>query len=182
MESVLITLCVILVAYFAYIYNKLTRQRNLVAEAWSGIEVQLKRRSDLIPNLVELVKGYGKHERETFENVISLRARSEAANEPAEKEKIEKDVARGIKTVLALVEDYPELKADKNFRELQSTLTEVEDNIQYARRYYNGTVRDMNILVQSFPSNLIARQFGFSEKPFFEIEYATERKTPDIDF
>lgn len=150
------------------LYNRLVQSRNLLREGWSGIDVQLKRRADLVPALVEVVKGYSGHEQKALQDVTALRK--------------PQDVVGGLKQVLALVESYPDLKADKNFLELQNNLTEIEDNLQYARRYYNGCARNYNIKVQSFPGNLVAKAFGFKEEPYFEVEYATERKIPDVAF
>ena len=168
--------------YGIYLYNKLIRQRFLVKEGWSGVDVQLKRRHDLIPNLVELVKAYASHEKETLEHVTELRSQSEKTTNIKEKGAIEKNLAFDVKKVIALVEAYPDLKADKNFRELQENLVEIEDQLQYSRRYYNGTVRDHNTTVESFPANLLANFLGFESADFFEIEYVTEREKPDVDF
>ncbi|MEJ5349899.1 MAG: LemA family protein [Desulfosoma sp.] len=151
------------------IYNRLVRAKNLVEEAWSGIDVQLKRRTDLIPNLIETVKGYMQHERGVLDQVTRLRARSLAAGSVEERASAEGAMSRALGALFALAENYPDLKANQNFLELQSTLTGIEEQIQLARRYYNGTVRDLNILVESFPSNLLASAFGFRKAPFFEI-------------
>jgi LemA protein len=163
-------------------YNLLVRGRNLVSEAWSGIDVQLKRRHDLIPNIVECVKAYSAHERELFEKVTESRAASLAAGAIPARTEAENAVTGQLKALLGVAEAYPELKANTNFLELQSTLSKVEDDIQYARRYYNAVVRDYNIRVQSFPGVIIARAFGFEARDYFEIEYATERQTPDAKF
>jgi LemA protein len=179
-----IFLCILacILALVTYYYNKLVSLKNIVAEGWSGIDVQLKRRHDLIPNLVEIVKGYAGHEKETFEEVVRLRGESRQTNDPADKSLLENNISTDLKKIFALVEAYPNLKADANFRKLQDTLVEVEDSLQFSRRYYNGAVRAFNTLVQSFPSNLIARLFAYQPMKFFELEYATERKTPDISF
>jgi LemA protein len=177
--KLLILLCIPLL-YGIFLFNKLVRLKNLIQEAWSGIDVQLKRRHDLIPNIVEMVKGYAKHEKTTLEEVVELRNKSEAESNPKEKQDIENNLTSSLKKLLILVEDYPDLKADKNFLQLQETLIEVEDNLQYARRYYNGTVRNLNSIVEAFPSNLIAQSFGFKRYEFFEIDFATERKSPEI--
>ena len=171
----------LVVVFDVVVYNRLIRTRNLVAEAWSGIDVQLKRRHDLIPNLVEAVKGYGQHERTLFEDVAQKRSDAIGAGTPSEKGQAESELTRQVKSLFAVAEAYPDLKASSNFIELQKGLTEVEDQIQYARRYYNGAVRDYNILVQSFPNNLLAKPLGFQSKEFFEIELATEREAPKVD-
>ena len=171
----------VLLGYSLYIYNRFVTLNTRVHEAWSDIDVQLKLRHDLIPNVVETVKSYGEYEQETLEEITTLRTQSQQVSRPSEKQGIEGGISQDLKKIIALAEAYPDLKADKNFRHLQQTLTEVEDKLQYARRYYNGTVRDFNILVQSAPSNLIANMFGYESKEFFEIEYATERANPEID-
>jgi LemA protein len=156
-------------ALFAVLlFNRLVRDRNLLKEAWSGIDVQLKRRADLVPALVEVVKGYAKHEQNLLTDVTKLRTPHQ--------------VVEGLKGIFALVENYPQLKADKNFLDLQKNLSDVEDDLQYARRYYNGCVRNYNTRVQTFPSLLLAKPFGFKEEFFFEVEYVTERKNPDVAF
>lgn len=165
-----------------FIFNRLIRYKTLMREAWSGIDVQLKRRHDLIPNIMEAVKGYMQHERNLFEQVASLRSRIASSATVKEKNETENTLSSALKTVFALAENYPELKANQSFLKLQTSLSETEDQIQLARRYYNGTVRNYNILAESFPSNLVAGVFGFKPAGFFEIEYATERQTPDIKF
>jgi LemA protein len=157
-----------LVLMLVFLFNRLVRDRNLLKEAWSGIDVQLKRRADLVPALVETVKGYARHEQQLFTDVAKIRTPHE--------------VVEGLKQIFALVESYPELKADKNFLDLQKNLVDVEDNLQYARRYYNGCARNYNTRVQTFPSLLVAKPFGFREEPFFEVEYVTERRNPDVAF
>jgi len=164
------------------IFNKLVKNRNLVLEGWSGIDVQLKRRYDLIPNLVETVKGYAGHEKEVLEKVVELRNSAAQAQTASEKAPLENMLTQTLRQLFALAEAYPDLKANQNFLDLQGQLAEIEEQIQFARRYYNGTARDMNILVQSFPSNLIARSFSFNEADYFEIELATERETPKVQF
>ncbi|MCF6263299.1 MAG: LemA family protein [Xanthomonadales bacterium] len=160
------------------IYNKLIRQRNILAEAWAGIDVQLTRRFDLIPNLVELVKAYKEYEAGTLEEIVRLRADT---NTPVQQRGANESLISGqIKKLIAVAEAYPDLKADKNFRQLHEALVEVEDHLQYARRYYNGAVRDNNILVESFPSNLLATTFGFKIADFFEIELASQRQAVEV--
>jgi len=174
---------IVLIALWAVaIFNKLVKNRNLVLEGWSGIDVQLKRRYDLIPNLVETVKGYAGHEKEVLARVVELRNSAAQAQTASEKAPIENMLTQTLRQLFALAEAYPDLKANQNFLDLQGQLSEIEEQIQFSRRYYNGTARDMNILVQSFPSNLIARSFGFAEADYFEIELATERETPKVEF
>ena len=174
---------IVLVALWAVaIFNKLVKNRNLVLEGWSGIDVQLKRRYDLIPNLVEAVKGYAGHEKETLEKVVELRNSAAQAETASEKAPIENMLTQTLRQLFALAEAYPDLKANQNFLDLQGQLSEIEEQIQFSRRYYNGTARDLNILVQSFPSNLIASSFGFKEADYFEIELTTEREAPKVQF
>ncbi len=161
-------------------YNSLIRHRNMVREAWSGIDVQLKRRSELIPNLVETVKGYSRHEQQLFENIVDTRSKSIQAGLIPEKLTTENQLTGMIKHLFAIAESYPELKANQNFLELQRQLVEIEDQLQYARRYYNGTVRDYNIQIESFPSNLAAKTFGFKKEDYFELTLVTERETPEV--
>jgi len=166
------------------IYNRLVKQRNLLEEGASGIDVQLKRRADLIPNLLETVKGYMAHEKGTLEEVTRLRTSSlEAGSKGMEaKGRTEGMLGAALGRLFAVAENYPELKADRNFADLQATLEEIEEQVQLARRYYNGTARNMNILVQSFPSNILARAFGFDTAEFFEIDAPEDREVPRVDF
>ena len=164
------------------IYNRLVRQRNRVLEGWSGIDVQLKRRHDLIPNLVATVKGYARHEEGVLTKVTELRNSAVNAKGTGEKIALETALTQQLRQLFALAEAYPDLKANQNFLDLQNRLSEIEEHLQLARRYYNGTARDMNILVQSFPSNLIAGSFGFKEAEFFEIELDEQRETPEVSF
>ena len=164
------------------IYNGLVRQKNLVAEAWSGIDAQLKRRADLIPNLVETVKGYAAHERETFDALTKLRTAGQAQGSVADRAQTETAIAIGVERVLAVAEAYPELKASANFQSLQTALADTEDQIQLARRYYNGTVRDYNVRIEQFPSSLIAGLGAFTPAPFFQIEKDSDRQAPGAEF
>lgn len=174
---------VALLAVWAMIdYNLLVRARNMTSEAWSGIDVQLKRRHDLIPNLIDSVKAYSSHERDLFEGLSENRAKSMGTEAIPAKGQVENALSGQLKSLLAVAEAYPDLKASTNFLGLQKSLTEVEDQIQYARRYYNAVVRDYNIRVQSFPSLIPAKLFGFQPADFFEIELATEREAPDAKF
>lgn len=165
------------------IYNKLVRLRNTVESSWSDIDVHLKKRYDLVPNLVETVKGYATHERTVLENVTAARSQAMQAGSPEEKAAAENMFRSTLKTLFAVAEAYPDLKANANFTQLQSQLRDIEDNIEYARRYYNAVVRDYNTLTESFPSNLVASRFGFHKREFFELESAaTERSPVKVDF
>ena len=156
-----------------WIYNRLVTLRTRVDNGWSQIDVQLRRRADLIPNLVETVKGYAAHERELFERVTEARARSLGASGVADQADAENQVSAGLRQLLAVVENYPDLKANQNFLALQEELIGTESKIAYARQFYNDQVMRLNTLIQSFPSSLVARAFGFQERPFFEIEEGT---------
>lgn len=164
------------------LYNALVRKRNMVEEAWSGIDVQLKRRNDLIPNLVATVKGYASHEKSTLEEVVQLRNQAQSAQSVTETAQAQGMLGAALGKLFALAENYPDLKANTTFLELQSTLAEIEEQIQMARRYYNGAARELNISVESFPSNLIAGRFGFTKADFFELESETERAVPEVAF
>lgn len=177
-----ITLIIIVAAigWLIWTYNRFIKRKNQVMEAWSGIDVQLKRRANLIPNLIETVKGYAGHERTTLEDVTKLRTGPNAS--VAERSNEESKVTQTVRNLLAVAEEYPDLKANTNFLDLQSNLNGIEEQIQSARRYYNGAVRRWNTLIESFPSNLIARIFKFALAEYFEIELATERAVPKVDF
>ena len=164
------------------IYNKLVRLRNMVEEGWSGIDVQLKRRANLIPNLMETVKGYMVHERELLARVTKLRTQSLDERNVAEKARLEGQISSSLANVLAVAEGYPDLKANQNFLELQTELADIEDQIQMARRYYNGTVRNLNIQVESFPGNMVAEKFKFTKAEFFELDDPAERAVPEMKF
>lgn len=161
-------------------YNRFVRLRNMVSEGWSGIDVQLKRRSNLIPSLVETVKGYMGHERGLLSEITNLRSRSLQAQKIGDKGAVETALTRKLGDFFAVAEGYPELKASRNFLELQNELTDIEDQIQLARRYYNGTVRNLNIAVESFPSMIVARLFRFAQAEFFAIDDDAERAVPLI--
>jgi LemA protein len=179
---VLIGLIVLVVAYLIYIYNSLVTNKNLVAEGWSGIDVQLKRRADLVPNLVETVKGYASHEDKLFRDIAELRAKSIAGGSVADQSAVGQAMSAALGRLFAIAEAYPELKADANFRDLQDKLSGVEDEIQLSRRYYNGAVRNLNTLIESFPSNVVANSFKFLKAEFFEIGDAAQREAPKVDF
>jgi LemA protein len=179
---ILLGILAAVVLYAISIYNRLVKNKNLVDEGWSGIETQLKRRANLIPNLVETVKGYAEHEREALEAVTGLRAQAMSTTDVTARGRKEGELTAALGRLFAVAEAYPDLKANENFIGLQDDLSETEDQIQLARRYYNGTVRNMNILVESFPSNLIANNFSFVKATFFEIENDTDRAVPKVAF
>jgi len=162
------------------LFNRMVRYRNRVREAWSGIDVQLKRRHNLVPRLVEAVKAYAAHERAVLEEVTRVRSETEAARDFGETEASEERLSRSLRPLLALVEAYPDLKANQSFLNLQQELVETEDMLQMARRYYNGSVRDFNTLIEMFPGNIVAGLFHFEPRDFFEIETATERLAPQV--
>ncbi len=180
--AVILALVVLLAFYAIAIYNRLVKLKNLVAEAWSGIDVQLKKRYDLIPNLVETVKGYAAHEKETFENVTRARAAAQQATTVEGHQAAEKNLSGALMNLIAVAERYPDLKANTNFLDLQAQLSQVEGDIEKSRRYYNGNVREQNTLIESFPSNIIATMFGFVKSVFFELENVAERKAPQVKF
>jgi len=179
--AILVVLLLVCGAIVVGIYNGLVRGRILVREGFSGIDVQLKRRHDLIPNLVSTVEGYADFERSVLEDVTRLRAQAMGDQTIAEKQRDENALSGALKTLFALAENYPDLKASANYLDLQQRLAGIEDELQQSRRYYNGTVRDFNTRVASFPSNLIARMFGFQEAEFFELESLAEREVPKVD-
>ncbi len=179
MWELLIVLVVVIVA--VGMYNGLVRLREQADAAWADIDVQLKRRHDLIPNLVETVKGYATHEKETLERVVQARSSAMSAQGPAAKAQAENMLSGALKSLFALSESYPQLQAAGGFRDLQSTLSEIEDHIAQARRYYNAVVRDYNTKAQTFPSVIVARTFGFSEREFFETA-EDEKAVPEVHF
>lgn len=172
----------ILVLWIIFIYNRLVTLRNRVKEAWSDIEVQLKRRYNLIPNLVETVKGYASHEKEVFEKVTQARTKAIGAQNLKEKAVAENMLSSTLKSLFAVAENYPQLRSSENFQKLQEELTDAEDKIQAARRFYNGNVRDFNIKIESFPSNIIAKIFNFKKVEFFEIKEEAEKDVPKLKF
>lgn len=180
---VILIIIAILIVSIISIYNKLVKLRNMVKSSWSDIDVQLKKRFDLVPNLVETVKGYASHEKTVFEKVTEARSLAMKANSPGEMAKAENMLRDTLKTLFALAEAYPELKANENFSKLQTQLQELENSIEYARRYYNAVVRDYNILIESFPSNLIASRFNFKQAELFQLEAPEiERKPVKVSF
>lgn len=172
----------IIVLWAIIAYNGLISRRNRVSESWSGIDVQLKRRRDLIPNLVETVKGYAQHEKTTLDAVIQARNQAMAASGPEEAAAAENMVTGTLRQLFALGEAYPDLKANQNFLSLQSDLADTEDKIQAARRIYNANVRDFNTRLQTIPTNIIGNIAGFSESPFFEIEDPADREVVNVSF
>lgn len=178
MEWIILAVLAIAVVWFIFSYNRFVRLITRAKEAWSDIEVQMKRRYDLIPNLVNTVKGYATHEREAFENVTKARAEALSAQGPAESAKAENALTGALRTVFAVAEAYPDLKANQNFLELQRELSDTENKIQASRRFYNGNVRDLNIATDSFPSNIVAKMFGFSKMEFFDLDDQAEAREP----
>ncbi|MBO6890700.1 MAG: LemA family protein [Roseibium sp.] len=166
------------------LYNALVKKRQMVEEGWSGIDVQLKRRANLIPNLVETVKGYASHEQDTLNEVTELRAKVSGmtGDDVAGRAKVEGALSQALGRLFAVAEAYPDLKASQNFSDLHQSLDEIEDAIQMARRYYNGAVRALNVAVESFPSNLIANQFKFEKAEYFEIDDEADRAVPKVSF
>jgi LemA protein len=168
--------------WFVFTYNGLVRLRNQVKNAWSQIDVQLKRRYDLIPNIVETVKGYAAHEKETFERVIQARQRGIDASTVKQQQEAENMITGALRQLFALSEAYPNLKANENFLALQEELASTENKIGFARQYYNDTVKDFNTRQQMFPANLVASMLGFQPAEFFEIEEASQREAPKVKF
>jgi len=178
----LIAFIVILALWAVGIYNALVRLRVQADTSWSDIDVQLKRRYDLIPNIVETVKGYAGHEKSTLESVVNARSQAMAAQGPAAKAEAEGMLTSTLKSLFALAEAYPQLRAVESFNQLQDTLRQIEDAIQNARRYYNAVVRDLNTRIAQFPSNIIAGMFHFTAREFFELDAPEERQAPHVDF
>ena len=185
MDIVTIVILIVAIVFFVWLisnYNALVAFKNRTKEAWADIDVQLKRRYDLIPNLMETVKGYAAHESGVFERVTQARAAAMGATTPEDKIAKENVLSQSLKSLFAVAESYPDLKASSNFIELQRELTDTEDKIQAARRFYNGNVRDFNIAIESFPSNVVAKIFGFKQMALFEIAGEAEREVPKVNF
>ena len=178
---ILLAIVVVLVVWAVAIYNGLIRLKNRVDEAWSDIDVQLKRRYDLIPNLVSTVKGYAAHEKEVFEKVTEARTRAMGAQSTADKAQAENMLSQTLKSLFAVAETYPDLKANQNFLELQRELTDTEDKIQASRRFYNGNVRDFNTKIQVFPNNIFSGMLGFTTREFFEAAEG-EKEPVKVEF
>ena len=179
---VIVAIVVVVGLLLVALYNRLVSQRNRVDNAWAQIEVQLKRRWDLIPNLVETVKGYAAHERETFEAVTQARTRAQNAQSPGEIAQAEGILGAALGRLFAVAEAYPELQADENFRQLQTELAETENRVAVSRQVYNDTVLTYNNTVQTFPGLVLAGPFGFTIREFFEVEDQTQREPPSVDF
>jgi LemA protein len=171
----------VVAGYAIFSYNRLVNLVNLVREGWSGVDVQLRRRTDLVPNLVSTVKAYAAHERALFEEIAARRTSSVAAANVPDQAAAERALNGSLGRLMAVAEAYPQLKADRNFRELQEQLAEIEDQLQMARRYYNGAVRNLNVRIQSIPDLLVARPAGFRELPYFELDDAAQAEVPRID-
>lgn len=192
MNWILIAVVALVVFYFIYLYNNFVKLTQRAKEAWADIDVQLKRRYDLIPNLIETVKGYAAHERETLESVTEARTNATQTHidaggiTPAQMAAMsgaEAQLSGALGKLIAIAENYPDLKANSNFAQLQSELADTENKIQAARRFYNGNVRDLNIALESFPSNIVGKTFNFSGQPFFELpENSTEREVVKVSF
>ncbi|MEJ2547570.1 MAG: LemA family protein [Gemmatimonadota bacterium] len=178
----LLIVLVIIGFFFVTYYNRLVKLRQTVRNAWSDIDVQLKRRHDLVPNLVETVKGYASHEKETLDAVIKARNSAISASGPAETAAAENQLSGALRQLFALSESYPQLRAVEGFTELQGSLKEIEEAVQSSRRYYNAVVRDYNTTIEQVPSNIVANAFRFQPEEFFELEGRTEREVPKVDF
>lgn len=166
--------------YFILTFNQLVKNRNLVNEAWSGIDVQLNRRHDLIPLLVDTVKAYAAHERNLFEHITELRSLAQTKDGVTEQEQVQIEIAKDLSKLFVVIESYPELKASENFLKLQQELVKVEHDLQRARRYYNGTVRDLNTRIEQFPARIVAKTAKFEKRLFFDIQNKTHREAPEI--
>lgn len=178
---VILAIVVVILVFVIGMYNSLVQLRVRTDSAWSDIDVQLKRRHDLIPNLVETVKGYAAHEKGTFENIAKFRSQAMQATTPADKAVAENQLTGALKSLFAVAENYPQLKANEEFTQLQGSLSETEDAIQNSRRYYNAVVRDLNTKIQSFPTNILAGMFGFQLRQFFEVA-AADREPVAVKF
>lgn len=179
---IILGIVVVILLWFAATYNRLIAAKNATDTSWSDIDVQLKRRYDLIPNLMETVKGYAGHEKSVFENVTKARAVAMGAKTPGEHAAAENMLTETLKSLFAVAESYPELKASANFMQLQTELRDTEDKVQAARRFYNANVRDWNTLIQSVPTNIVANVMKFSAREFFEVAGAAEREAPKVSF
>ena len=177
----ILVLIALLLVYFIIAFNKLVKSRNIKREAWSGIDVQLKQRHELVPNLVNLVKGYARHEKKLLEEITITRSSAMGAKMMSDRGGKEGFLGTQLSKLLVVVENYPDLKADKNFLDFQKKLSDIENTLQHARRYYNGSVRDLNNLIEAFPSNIVASISGFKEAEFFQLDDPSERVVPDID-
>src|SRR5437016_10165000 len=179
---IILAIAVLILGFVIGMYTCLVQVRVRADSAWSDIDVQLKRRHDLIPNLVETVKGYAAHEKGTFENIAKFRSQAMQATTPADKAQAEGQLSGALKSLFAVAENYPQLQASQEFTALQGSLNSIEDNIQNARRYYNAVVRDYNTRAQSFPTNIFAGMFGFQTRQFFEMESPADRENVAVKF
>jgi len=179
---IVLGILVLLVIFLVAMYNGLVRLKIQCDNAWADIDVQLKRRYELIPNLVETVKGYAAHEKDTLEGVINARNRAMTASTPGAKAEAENLLSGALKNLFALAEAYPQLRAIESFTSLQNSLSQIEDTVQNARRYYNAVVRDLNTKIEQFPTNIVANMLGFKERQFFEVTAAAEREAPKVSF
>lgn len=179
---VIVAIVVIVGLWYVATRNGIIASRNRVDESWSGIDVQLKRRHDLVPNLVETVKGYATHEQQVFENVTEARAKAMSSTGVEDTAQTESALTRAMADLRAVAENYPDLKATENFQQLSRNLSELEDEIQASRRIYNSNVQSYNTKIQQFPASIVANQGGFTDKEFFEIADAAERETPSVSF
>lgn len=182
MPTILLIIFLIIFGIFIFSYNTLIRTKNIVKESFSSIQVQLKRRYDLIPNLIEAVKGYSNYEKDTLTKITEARTKAINASGFENKVKAENKITETLKSLFAVSENYPDLKANQNFLKLQDSLTEVEDQIQHSRRFYNATVRDLNTKIEMFPSNIIAGMFNFVKREYFEIENEVEKENIKVSF
>ena len=180
--GIVLALVLVVVFWGIGVYNGLIRLRNMKDEGWSGIDVQLKRRHDLVGNLVNTVKGYMAHEKEVLEEIAKMRSVAQNASGVAQAAQAEGQLSQALGRLFAVMENYPQLRANENVMQLQNTLTSLEDEIQLARRYYNGTVREYNTRTEVFPASIIARQYGFLKAEFFELDNVAEREVPKVSF
>ena len=180
--GIVLALVLLIVVWGIGVYNGLIRLRNMKDEGWSGIDVQLKRRHDLVGNLVNTVKGYMAHEKDVLEEIAKMRSVAQNASGVAQAAQAEGQLSQALGRLFAVMENYPQLRANENVMQLQNTLTALEDEIQLARRYYNGTVREYNTRTEVFPASIIARQYGFQKAEFFELDNVAEREVPQVSF
>ena len=179
---IFLVVVIVAVVFTITLYNRLVGLRQRSSEAWSDIDVQLKRRTDLVPNLVETVKGYAAHERATLEQVVRARGAAVAATTPDSRAQAEHQLSAALRQLFAVAEAYPQLKANQNFQSLQHTLSTIEATLQDARRYYNAVVRDLNTAIETFPSNVVASFFRFPHRPYFEVDRPEDRHVPHVSF
>lgn len=183
MGLIIAVITILVVVIFVWvIYNKLIRQKNLISEAWAALDVTLKKRHDLVPNLIAVVQGISDHEKSLFTEITKWRSQAMSANGTADLQNAENMLSAALGKISVVLENYPELVSGKNYLKLQDQLFEIEDEISYARRYYNGTIRNNNILIESFPSNIFANLFKFGKPPYFEIELSSEKNAPAVNF